>query len=60
MSDHFDIFVYDGQSCYFCGGDVPHGRTLCHLCALNHSEREVAAKRFIASILRENKRSNDQ
>ena len=53
MSDRFDIFAYDGQSCYFCGGDVIHGRTLCHLCSMDHTEQEVAAKRLIANMLRQ-------
>ena len=49
-----ELFGYDGLSCYFCGSsDVINGRTLCHLCSLDHTEQEVAAKRLIANMLRQ-------
>ena len=59
MTDRFDVFGYDGEGCYFCSGDVIEGRTLCRTCALHHTEQEVAAKRLIASILRQNRTPSD-
>lgn len=53
MSDRFDIF---GESCYFCGGDVLPGRSLCWICALHHTEQEVTHKRAIANIIRQKNR----
>ena len=55
MTGRFDIFGYDGEGCYFCSGDVIEGRTLCRECSKVHTEQEVAAKRLIASVLRQNR-----
>ena len=55
MTGHFDVFDRDG--CYFCRGDIYDGsETICRSCrAVGHTEREAAAKRLIASILRDNR-----
>ena len=55
-----ELFGYDGLSCYFCGSDVINGRTLCHLCSLDHTEQEVAAKRLIANMLRQKREGSHE